>query len=102
MLMLGTASPSEIPSPVLVELFLLTGVVGPVAGHQSMRAGLVAAVGVHFWADIVSHVLCPAIVWHTSLAHRQTAHTGFQMAGPCPHPGVGLLGRHTAPPRHVP
>jgi len=44
---------------VLAELFLLNGLVGLVAGERFIRDGLVAAVGVHFWADIVWHVLWP-------------------------------------------
>ena len=61
MLLVGASTPSEIPGPVLAELFLLNGTVGLVAGWQFMRAGLVAAVGVHFWGDILWHVLWPAV-----------------------------------------
>lgn len=44
-------------SPILMaEIFLLNGIVGLVAGQQYIRTGLVAAVGVHFWTDIVWHV----------------------------------------------
>jgi len=32
---------------------------GVVAGERFMKDGLVAAIGVHFWADIVWHVLSP-------------------------------------------
>ncbi|MBW7882199.1 MAG: CPBP family intramembrane metalloprotease [Caldilineaceae bacterium] len=49
----------EIPAPILAELFLLNGLVGLVAGERYMRDGLVAAIGVHFWADIVWHVIWP-------------------------------------------
>jgi hypothetical protein len=59
MFILDVASPMDIPPPVLIELFLLNGMVGLVAGAQYMRNGLVAAVGVHFWVDIVWHVLWP-------------------------------------------
>jgi len=45
-------------NPVLVaEIFLLNTLVGLVAGERYMRDGLVAAVGVHFWTDIVFHVI---------------------------------------------
>lgn len=39
-------------SPVLlVELFLMNGIVGLVAGQRYMKDGLVAASGVHFGAS---------------------------------------------------
>jgi len=37
--------------------FLLNGMIGLVAGERYMKDGLVAAVGVHFWTDIVFHVI---------------------------------------------
>ena len=42
---------------LLVEIFLLNGIVGLVAGKQYMKTGLIAAVGVHFWTDVFWHVL---------------------------------------------
>jgi membrane protease YdiL (CAAX protease family) len=59
--LLGVATPAELPQPVLVELLLLNGILGLVAGGLSFRDGLVAAIGVHFWADIVWHTLYPLI-----------------------------------------
>jgi membrane protease YdiL (CAAX protease family) len=59
--LLGAASPAQIPTPVLVEIFLLNGIVGLVAGERYMRDGLVAAAGVHFWTDIVWHVVWPLL-----------------------------------------
>lgn len=41
----------------LVEILLLNGVVGMVAGERYMKDGLVAAAGVHFWTNMVWHVL---------------------------------------------
>jgi membrane protease YdiL (CAAX protease family) len=61
MVLLGVASPAQIPPLVLGELFALNGMVGLVAGERYMRDGLVAAAGVHFWADIVWHVLWPLV-----------------------------------------
>lgn len=61
MITIGVSSPTEIPSLVLAELFILNSVIGLVAGWQFMRVGLVAAVGVHFWADILWHVLWPIV-----------------------------------------
>jgi hypothetical protein len=57
MVMTGASSLSELNPLLLVEIFLLNGVMGLVAGERYMKDGLVAAAGVHFWADIVFHVL---------------------------------------------
>ena len=44
-------------NPVLIaEVFLINGVIGLIAGQRYMKDGLVAASGVHFWADMVWHV----------------------------------------------
>jgi membrane protease YdiL (CAAX protease family) len=53
----GASSLSELSPVLLVEIFLLNGVIGLVAGERYMKDGLVAAVGVHFWTDMVFHVL---------------------------------------------
>jgi hypothetical protein len=57
--LLDVTSPAEIPPLLLCELFVLNGIVGLVAGERYLRDGLVAAAGVHFWTDIVWHVLWP-------------------------------------------
>ena len=45
-------------NPVLIaEIFLLNSLVGLVAGERYMKDGLVAAAGVHFWTDVVFHVI---------------------------------------------
>lgn len=59
MILLGVTTPAGIPPVVLVELFLLNGIIGLVAGAFYMRSGLVAASGIHFWGDVVWHVLFP-------------------------------------------
>ena len=59
MMLLNVATPADLPGIVLAELLLLNGIIGLVCGWQFRRVGLVAAVGVHFWADIVWHVLLP-------------------------------------------
>lgn len=59
MVLLGAASPVEIPVSILAELLILNSALGLVAGKLYMRDGLVAAAGVHFWADIVWHVVWP-------------------------------------------
>ena len=57
MLLTGAASLSEINPLLIVEVILLNGVIGLIAGWRYMKDGLVAASGVHFWTDVVFHVL---------------------------------------------
>ena len=59
MFLLQAATPAEIPAPVLVEVFVLNSLLGLIAGARSARDGLVAAMGVHFWGDVVWHVVWP-------------------------------------------
>jgi hypothetical protein len=61
MILLGVTSPAEIPPLMLGELFILNGVIGLVAGERYIRDGLIAAVGVHLWVDIVWHVIWPLV-----------------------------------------
>jgi membrane protease YdiL (CAAX protease family) len=62
MLLFGAASPVEIPPLILIEILLLNGAIGWVAGGQYVRQGLVAAVGLHFWVDAVLHVVRPLLI----------------------------------------
>lgn len=62
MLLLGAATLADLPIPLLAELFLLNGILGLVAGERMFRDGLVAAIGVHFWADIIWHVIYPSLI----------------------------------------
>lgn len=59
MMLLRASSPAQIPALTMAELFVLNGFLGVVAGDRTIRDGLVAAMGVHFWADIVWHVAWP-------------------------------------------
>ncbi len=59
MLLLGASDLAQVPTRALAELLLLNGLVGVVAGRQYIQQGLVAAAGVHFWADVVWHVVWP-------------------------------------------
>lgn len=61
MILYGYQSFSVIPPLLLGELFLLNGVLSLVAGARYFRTGLVAAIGIHFWADIVWHVIWPLL-----------------------------------------
>lgn len=53
----GATSLAELNPVLLAEIFLLNGLVGLVAGERYMKDGLVAAAGVHFWTDVVWHVM---------------------------------------------
>ncbi len=53
----GAKSLSDLSPVLLVEVFLLNGSVGLVAGERYMKDGLVAASGVHYWTDMIWHVL---------------------------------------------
>ena len=57
MFLAHASSPAELRPVLLIEMFLLNGIIGLVAGQRYMKDGLVAAAGVHFWTDMVFHVL---------------------------------------------
>jgi hypothetical protein len=59
MALMGATSPADIPVWILLEGLVLNGVLGLIAGQRYMKEGLVAAVGIHFWADILWHVIFP-------------------------------------------
>ncbi len=62
MLLAGVSTPAALPPVLLAELFLLNGLLGVVAGRAFIRDGLVAASGVHFWADMIWHVVYGLLV----------------------------------------
>ena len=53
----GASSPAELNPILLAEVFILNGLIGLVAGERYKKDGLIAAAGVHFWTDVVFHVL---------------------------------------------
>jgi membrane protease YdiL (CAAX protease family) len=53
----GASSPAELNPVLVAETVLINGVIGLVAGWRYMKDGLVAAAGVHFWTDMVFHVI---------------------------------------------
>jgi membrane protease YdiL (CAAX protease family) len=57
MFLTGASSPAALDPVLLIEVFLLNGIIGLVAGERYMKDGLVAAAGVHFWTDVVFHVI---------------------------------------------
>lgn len=54
---LGYKSVSAIPIALLVEIFLLNGILAILAAFFFKQYGFLAAVGVHFWTDVVWHVI---------------------------------------------
>lgn len=61
MVLAGVATPGELPPLMLAELIVLNGFLGLLAGESFSRDGLLAAAGVHFWADVVWHVIFGAL-----------------------------------------
>jgi membrane protease YdiL (CAAX protease family) len=57
MVLAGASSPTQLDPVLLTEVFLLNGILGLFAGERYMKDGLVAAAGVHFWNDVVFHVI---------------------------------------------
>ncbi len=57
MVITGASSLAEISPIVIVEGLLLNGGLSLVAAYFFKRSGYLAAAGVHFWADIVWHVI---------------------------------------------
>lgn len=58
----GYTSIAQIPSMLLFEVFLLNGVLAFFAAYYFKKYGFLAAVGIHFWTDLVWHVLFGLIV----------------------------------------
>lgn len=56
LILTGASSLNELSPVLIVEIFVLNGIIGLIAGQRAMKDGLVAAAGVHFWADVVFHV----------------------------------------------
>ncbi|MDD1668594.1 MAG: CPBP family glutamic-type intramembrane protease [Methanomicrobiales archaeon] len=57
MILFGLTSFQQIPAVFLVEVLFLNGVLSLVAAYYFKKSGFLAAVGVHFWTDIVWHVI---------------------------------------------
>jgi len=57
MTILGITTISEVPIPLMIEIILLNGILSLFAAKYFREYGFLAAVGIHFWADIVWHVI---------------------------------------------
>jgi len=57
MILSGANSFSQISPALVAEVFLLNGIIGLIAAYYFKKTGYLAAAGVHFWADMVWHVI---------------------------------------------
>lgn len=57
MMLAGAATPIDLGAAVLAEIVVLNVVIGLVTGWAFIRHGWIAAAGIHFWTDIVWHVI---------------------------------------------
>ena len=57
MFLYGYESFSDIPTVLITEIILLNGVLSVFAAYYFRKFGFLAAVGIHFWTDIVWHVI---------------------------------------------
>ncbi len=57
MFLYGFASFTDIPPVLIFEIVLLNGAISMFAAYYFRKYGFLAAAGVHFWADIVWHVI---------------------------------------------
>jgi len=57
MILFGLNTVNEIPLALMSEIILLNGVLSLFAAYYFRKFGFLAAVGIHFWTDIVWHVV---------------------------------------------
>ncbi len=57
MFLFGASNPMSLPPMLLVEIFLLNGLLSIFAAYYYKKFGLFAPIGIHFWADIVWHTI---------------------------------------------
>jgi hypothetical protein len=57
MLILGLKQVNEIPPALMSGIILLNGVLSLFAAKYFRKFGFLAAVGIHFWADVILHVI---------------------------------------------
>jgi len=61
MLLYEFSSLSEVPLALLSEMILLNGVLSLLAAYYFRKWGFLAPVGIHFWTDVVWHVVWGAL-----------------------------------------
>ena len=61
MFLFGLKTISDIPLVLMSEIILLNGVLSVVAAYYFRRCGILSAISIHFWADMVWHVIWGAL-----------------------------------------
>jgi len=56
-IILGLEEIGEIPFALMSEITLLNGILSLFAAYYFRKFGFLAAVGIHFWTDVVWHVV---------------------------------------------
>ena len=57
MFALGIDKVAGVPAALMTEMILLNGVLSLLAAYYFRQHGFLAAVGIHFWADVAWHVI---------------------------------------------
>jgi hypothetical protein len=57
MFVLGVEDPMQFSPVLLAQILLLNGLVSLFAAHYFRKYGFLAPVGIHFWADVVWHIV---------------------------------------------
>ena len=57
MIILGLKKVNEIPFALMSEMIILNGALSIFAAYYFRKFGFLAAVGIHFWADVIWHVI---------------------------------------------
>ncbi len=57
MFLFGMKSITDVPPALMAELLLINGTLSIIAAYYLKTSGLLAAISVHFWADVVWHVI---------------------------------------------
>lgn len=61
MVIFGIDQINEIPPVLMLEIILLNGVLSLFAAYYFRKDGFLAAVGIHFWVDVVWHLIWGAL-----------------------------------------
>ena len=56
-MLFGLETVADIPVPLLAEIVLLNGMLSVLAAWSFRKYGFLAAIGIHFWTDVVWHVI---------------------------------------------
>ena len=62
MLLYGLTQVNQVPLTLLGEILLLNGALSFLAAYSWKKYGFLAAIGIHFWTDVVWHVVWGAIL----------------------------------------